>query len=356
MKAAEFRVDVTQADAVRFAEISGDWNPLHTDDAYAKNTHYGRPVLHGAFSAGLMSRMAGMYLPGRHCLLHNMRLKFLAPIQPPAHLIVRGRLVRESSQTGQVEVAVLDAESGVIRVEGSYEFGYHQEGQAGEQPIVQTAQAPAPATDPIILVTGTSGGLGGAVLRQLGARASALDRTGIPDVSHAHRSIGGIIHCGWPQPDNAPLLNLGAIKQVALNHHITEPLAQILGLADLLAERGIKDAPLILVGSTFAYSGRHNYRNPLYSLGKTLIPALVRILAVELGTNERRCIGVEFDVLDGGMNAGLKPGLKLSHANRSPRGLLATLEDAAGQIEWILANRSSLASGAVIRLTSGSMP
>jgi acyl dehydratase len=356
MKAAEFLVEVTQADAQHFAEISGDWNPLHTDETYAKSTRYGRPILHGAFSAGLMSRMAGMYLPGRHCLLHAMKLKFLAPIQPPARLIVSGQVIRESAEMGQVEVVITDAESGSIRVEGSYEFGYHQEDQTVPPPIVQAIGTSASSKDPVILVTGASGGLGSAVMRQLGEHAFALEKTGIPDDSIADRPIAGIIHCGWPHPDNTPLTNLGRIKQAAINHHIAEPLTQILGLAELLASRGTKEAPLILVGSTFAYPGRHNYRTPLYSLSKTIIPALVRILAVELGTTEHRCIGVEFDVLDGGMNAELKAGLKVSHANRSPRGLLATPDDAAAQITWILENRSALVSGAVIRLTSGSMP
>src|SRR5215211_86917 len=45
-----------------FANVSGDWNPLHTDPGHAARTAYRRPVLHGAFSAGLLSRLAGMYL------------------------------------------------------------------------------------------------------------------------------------------------------------------------------------------------------------------------------------------------------------------------------------------------------
>ena len=97
MSSASFRVDVTPADASAFAALSGDWNPLHTSPEHAARTAYRRPVLHGAFSAGIVSRMAGMHLPGADCLLHSMRLRFVAPIVPPASLVVSGRQVAASS-------------------------------------------------------------------------------------------------------------------------------------------------------------------------------------------------------------------------------------------------------------------
>jgi 3-oxoacyl-[acyl-carrier protein] reductase len=95
---------------------------------------------------------------------------------------------------------------------------------------------------------------------------------------------------------------------------------------------------------------------PLYSLGKNLVPLLVRILTVELGVRGQRCVGLEFDVLDGGMNADIKPTVRMNHVDRSPFGKLGSLDEVVDQIGWILANSSTLLSGAVIRLTGGSMP
>src|SRR5690242_8225630 len=100
---ASFIVEVTPADTEAFARLSGDWNPLHTDAAYASTTPFKRPVLHGAFSAGLVSRLAGMDLPGRDCLLHGMRLRFVAPIIPPARLVVRGEEKHTSGALGRVD-------------------------------------------------------------------------------------------------------------------------------------------------------------------------------------------------------------------------------------------------------------
>ena len=165
MKTADFQVDVSPKDALRFAELSGDWNPLHTDPEHAGRTAYKKPLLHGAYSAGLISRMAGMYIPGTDCLLHNMRLRFIAPIIPPTTLTVSAKLVSETGGVGRVEASVSDKNSGVRYVEAVYDFGHHQVG-AGESGTKVDAQNDT--SEAVILVTGASGGVGSALLRQLG--------------------------------------------------------------------------------------------------------------------------------------------------------------------------------------------
>ena len=87
MKHAQFTVEVTDQDRFEFANLSGDFNPLHIDDDYVKSTVFKKCILHGAFSAGIMSKMAGMYLPGTKCLLHSMKLDFKNPIYTPGAVI-----------------------------------------------------------------------------------------------------------------------------------------------------------------------------------------------------------------------------------------------------------------------------
>ena len=50
---AEFEREITEADVLRFAELSGDLNPLHVDPAYARDTNYKQRIVHGAFQVGL---------------------------------------------------------------------------------------------------------------------------------------------------------------------------------------------------------------------------------------------------------------------------------------------------------------
>jgi len=359
---AAFTVDVTPEDAIAFARVSGDWNPLHTDAEHASRTAYRRTVLHGAFSAGLFSRLAGMHLPGADCLLHGMRLRFVAPIIPPATLVVSGQLAGRHAGLGRVDATVTDAKTGTRYVDGVYEFSHH-ETLTGEK---RDAPDGASSTEAPIIVTGATGGLGRAVLARLGARAVGVSRRPEPGMIAAEeherlgelldgRRIGGIVHCAWPSPDNERLTMLRDIGG-AIEHNLAAPVRHIIALAQLLVQHGTDNAMLVLVGSTAASPGRHNYRMPLYSLSKSLIPEISRVLATELAAAKRRCAAITYDVIDGGMNKRLSAGARLAHVDRAPAGLLPSVDEAAAQVAWLLDNASFLVSGATLTLTGAAAP
>ena len=359
---ASFEVEVTPDSAIEFAKLSGDWNPLHTDPAHAATTAYRRPVLHGAFSAGLVSRMAGMYLPGKDCLLHNLDLKFVAPIVPPATLRVAGRIAGERHGVGRVEVAISDRASGTRYVTAAYEFGRH----VHDTKPRPAGHMPDAASDRLVLVTGGSGGLGRALLARLGPRGLGVSRTGgagllaAPDSSSlaeliGDRQIDAIVHCAWPPPDNQRLLSLDD-PEAAVEFNLGRPLVEMIRLGQVLEHRGTPAAQLLLIGSTAALPGRHNYRMPLYTLAKALVPDLVRILALELAASGHRVTGVVFDVVEAGMNQRLSAAARVAHADRSPAGKLPSADEAAAQLEWILASPGWLASGATITLSGGALP
>jgi 3-hydroxybutyryl-CoA dehydratase len=362
---ASFDVEVGADAATAFANLSGDWNPLHTDAEYARQTAYGRTVLHGAFSAGLISRMAGMFLPGTECLLHDMRLRFIAPVLPPVRLRVSGRIVSDNGQIGRVEANVSDLVTGQRYVEAGYEFGRHDKKAAADQVRPVSTERDLRNDEPVILVTGASGALGGALLSEFGERAVGVSRQPSPGLLQADleqigpaaagRKVSAIIHCAWPSPDNSRLIAMDDARS-AVEHYVASPLRQCLALAKLLSEQGTPDALLVLVGSTASAPGRHNFRMPLYSLGKGLLPTLAQILAVELGASGRRVATVVFDVLDAGMNQRLSRLARQAHADRSPTGQLPGAAEAAAQLAWVVSNRSFLVSGATLTLSGGSLP
>ena len=59
-----FEVIINEELEEDFATISGDFNPLHIDEQYAKKTKFGKRVCHGMVLASFFSRLVGMYLPG----------------------------------------------------------------------------------------------------------------------------------------------------------------------------------------------------------------------------------------------------------------------------------------------------
>lgn len=73
-----WRAEVSSIDD--FARLSGDRNPLHMDDAYARDQGYNGRVIHGFLLGARISGLIGMALPGRRCLLLEENLAFPAPV------------------------------------------------------------------------------------------------------------------------------------------------------------------------------------------------------------------------------------------------------------------------------------
>lgn len=71
---------VSASEIEGFAELSGDQNPLHTDEIYARQSGFGGCVAHGFLIGAKLSGVIGMKLPGRRCLLLEQRLAFPNPV------------------------------------------------------------------------------------------------------------------------------------------------------------------------------------------------------------------------------------------------------------------------------------
>lgn len=72
---------ITDPDIVRFAEVSGDRNPVHLDAAYAARSPFGQRVAHGFLTGSMISAVIGMELPGPGSIYLGQTLKFLAPVR-----------------------------------------------------------------------------------------------------------------------------------------------------------------------------------------------------------------------------------------------------------------------------------
>ena len=84
---------VTDADILCFSEISGDTNPVHLDDDYARATRFGGRIAHGMLSASLISAVIGTKLPGTGAIYLSQNLRFRAPVKPGDLVTARVRVV-----------------------------------------------------------------------------------------------------------------------------------------------------------------------------------------------------------------------------------------------------------------------
>ena len=65
-----------------FADLTGDTNPVHLDDAYATGTRFGRRIAHGMIAAGLISAVLANDLPGAGTVYLSQTLQFKTPVYP----------------------------------------------------------------------------------------------------------------------------------------------------------------------------------------------------------------------------------------------------------------------------------
>lgn len=121
---ASFSKTITESDVYTFAGLSGDLNPAHINEEYAKNTRFGGRIAHGMLSAGLISAVIGMQLPGPGTIYMGQTLKFLAPVHfgdtVTATVKVlsideeRHRAVLETTCTNQENALVVSGEAKVL--------------------------------------------------------------------------------------------------------------------------------------------------------------------------------------------------------------------------------------------------
>jgi 3-hydroxybutyryl-CoA dehydratase len=78
---ASFSKTVSEADIYHFAGITGDFNPLHVDKEFAKTTIFKERITHGILTAGFISTVIGMKLPGINTIYLSQNLNFLAPVK-----------------------------------------------------------------------------------------------------------------------------------------------------------------------------------------------------------------------------------------------------------------------------------
>lgn len=78
---ASFAKTVTEADLSHFVAITGDVNPLHVDQEFARRTFFGERIAHGMLSASLFSTLVGMLLPGVGAIYRSQTLEFLRPVR-----------------------------------------------------------------------------------------------------------------------------------------------------------------------------------------------------------------------------------------------------------------------------------
>ena len=121
---ATIRKTVENEDVIGFAELSGDHNPIHLSEHFARKTRFGGRIVHGLYTASLISGVIGMRLPGPGAVYISQTLHFLGPVKigdvvdvsvEVVELTEKNRRVRLHCECRVGDQVVLDGE-GVLSV------------------------------------------------------------------------------------------------------------------------------------------------------------------------------------------------------------------------------------------------
>ncbi len=113
------RKKITRELIKKFAEATDDYNPIHYDVKFARDSIFGRIIAHGILGAGLISAVIGTKLPGPGNVYLNQELRFLAPVFPGDEIIACAEIIELDEAKKLVKLATwCENQNGKIVIEG----------------------------------------------------------------------------------------------------------------------------------------------------------------------------------------------------------------------------------------------
>ena len=113
---AEITRTIEQSDIQAFADVTGDHNPVHLDESFAKTTRFGGRIAHGMLTASLISSVLANKLPGEGSIYLGQTLQFVAPVFPGDEVTARVTVtdVRESKGIVKLETICLNQRNQIV--------------------------------------------------------------------------------------------------------------------------------------------------------------------------------------------------------------------------------------------------
>ncbi|WP_028300195.1 MaoC family dehydratase [Oceanospirillum beijerinckii] len=115
---ASYAKTITEADVVLFAGITGDDNPVHINAEYAEQTMFEQRIVHGMFSAGLISAVLGTRLSGPGAIYIDQQLSFKAPVHIGDTVVATATVVEINEERRRVRLETICRVNNKVVAEG----------------------------------------------------------------------------------------------------------------------------------------------------------------------------------------------------------------------------------------------
>jgi 3-hydroxybutyryl-CoA dehydratase len=104
---AEVAHTFTEQDIQTFGDLSGDFNPLHFDEEWAKQTMFGGRIAHGILTAALVSNVIGMKLPGTGTIYLSQKMRFRGPVRINDTITAKVEVIEKNDEKQRITLSTI---------------------------------------------------------------------------------------------------------------------------------------------------------------------------------------------------------------------------------------------------------
>jgi 3-oxoacyl-[acyl-carrier protein] reductase len=366
----------SENEVVAFADLTGDRNPLHVDESFARGTAAGGRVVHGMLAASLVSTLIGERLPGAGALWHAFNVNWRRMIRIGDTLRIEARVTAVQAATRSLELAIcgVHVNSGETCLDGTAKVMI-----MAEQPTIERSTLAGKRA----LVTGASGEVGQAICRQLAADGCSLVMWGRN--GDRLRQVADSLGAAASSSHNVELGDTGAIDSALDNvlghgpvdilvHAASAPLGYLEFGADgyraelrshwaisaaafgQIAERLLPRMPAggaIVAVLTQAILDAPPAKMSAYVSGKLAAWGLVKSIAAEFGPKGIRCNALSPGLINSPLTRDLPVRVKQVEAAANPLRRLCTAQDVADAVAYLCGPRADFINGANLPVGGG---
>jgi len=378
---ATFSRKISKSDIETFANLTGDFNPLHIDSSFAAEFGYPSPVAHGMLSASFISTLIGTLLPGPGSLWIGLSLEFVAPVFAGETIKIEGEVKQKSivARLIVLETKVINSKGEVI-IRGESKVKMLHEKKNSLEPTMIKKKT--------VLILGASGGIGREVsksvaktgnsvlihyysdenkAREIAAeinkehgnaeiiQADLSSHKGVEEllnqISKKDLNVDALIHCA--SPENSPI-SFDQLRWEDVQLQIDVNLKSIFDILQRLIPRMIENGGgnIVLVGSAYT-SGTPPINQFRYIVAKSTIVSAAKCLAVEFGPQNIKINVISPGMTNTTMNSTIPEKVKLMTKMQTPLRRIAEPKDIAELTAFLLTPGGDHITGQNYRIDGG---
>jgi 3-oxoacyl-[acyl-carrier protein] reductase len=378
---ASFSRKISKSDIETFANLTGDFNPLHIDSSFAAEFGYPSPVAHGMLSASFISTLIGTLLPGPGSLWIGLSLEFVSPVFAGETIEIEGEVKQKSIVTRLIvlETRVINSKGEVI-IRGESKVKMLHEKKNSLEPTVMGKKT--------VLILGASGGIGSEISKSVAKTGNSVlihyysDETKAKEIAaeinkdhgsaeiiqadlSSHKgveellnqinkknlNVDALIHCA--SPENSPI-SFHQLKWEDVQLQIDVNLKSIFFILQRLIPRMIENGGgnIVLVGSAYT-SGTPPINQFRYIVAKSTIVSAAKCLAVEFGPQNIKINVISPGMTNTIMNSTIPEKVKLMTKMQTPLRRIAEPTDIAELTAFLLTPGGEHISGQNYRIDGG---